>query len=155
MVLPYSNAPKRYKMKQQTVWPLIRPLLHSDLRSTYTVCPDLSVQKLRITSQQYAIHWWAKNLNSLRMMCLVLSGQKQNKSLVSGNVFLGLVDREFWFFWKFFYIGKSTKIIQNNLKIEEKFSDVQKKFRVGPKNVGSVGFLETRLFFFFLASCLL
>ena len=40
------------------------------------------------------------------------------------------------------------KIVQNTLKIEEKFSDVQKNFRVGPKKVGSVGFPETRLFFF-------
>ena len=41
------------------------------------------------------------------------------------------------------------KIVQNTLKIEEKFSDVRKKFRVGPKKVGSVGFPETRHFFFF------
>ena len=34
------------------------------------------------------------------------------------------------------------KIIQNTLKIEEKFSDVPKK--LGPKKVGSVGFPETR-----------
>ena len=40
------------------------------------------------------------------------------------------------------------KIIQNTLKTEEKFSDVPKKFRVGPKKVGSVGFPETRHFFF-------
>ena len=40
------------------------------------------------------------------------------------------------------------KIVQNTLKIEEKFSDVQKNFIVGPKKVGSVGFPETRLFFF-------
>ena len=33
-------------------------------------------------------------------------------------------------------------IIQNTPKIEEKFS-VPKKFRVGPKKVGLVGFLET------------
>ena len=43
------------------------------------------------------------------------------------------------------------KIVQNTLKIEEKFSDVPKKFRVGPKKVGSVGFPETRHFFFILA----
>ena len=41
------------------------------------------------------------------------------------------------------------KIVQNTLKTEEKFSDVPKKFRVGPKKVGSVGFPETRHFFFF------
>ena len=41
------------------------------------------------------------------------------------------------------------KIIQNTLKIVEKFSDVPKKCRVGPKKVGSVGFPETRHFFFF------
>ena len=39
------------------------------------------------------------------------------------------------------------KIIQNTLKIEEKFSDDPKKFTVGPKKVGSVGFPETRHFF--------
>ena len=40
------------------------------------------------------------------------------------------------------------KIIQNTLKIEEKFSDIPKIFRVGPKKVGSVGFPETRHFYF-------
>ena len=40
------------------------------------------------------------------------------------------------------------KIIQNTLKIEEKFSDVQNLFRVDPNKVGSVGFPETRHFFF-------
>ena len=42
------------------------------------------------------------------------------------------------------------KTIQNTLKIEEKFSDVPTKFRVpvGPKKVVSVGFPETRQFFF-------
>ena len=40
------------------------------------------------------------------------------------------------------------KIVQNTLKIEEKFSDVPKKFRVGPNKVGSVGFPETDFFFF-------
>ena len=44
----------------------------------------------------------------------------------------------------FFIYSKSMKIIKNTLKIEEKFSDVPKSFRVGPKNVGSVGFLEMR-----------
>ena len=43
------------------------------------------------------------------------------------------------------------KIVQNTLKTEEKISDVPKKFRVGPKKVGSVGFPETRHFFFFFA----
>ena len=43
------------------------------------------------------------------------------------------------------------KIVQNNLKTEEKFSDVPKKFRVGPKKVGSVGFPEARHFFFGLS----
>ena len=38
------------------------------------------------------------------------------------------------------------KIIQNMLKIEEKFSDISKKFKVGPKKEGSVGFPETRHF---------
>ena len=33
--------------------------------------------------------------------------------------------------------------------MEEKFSDVPKKFGVGPKKVGSVAFQETRPFFFF------
>ena len=32
--------------------------------------------------------------------------------------------------------------------MEENFSAVSKKFGVGPKKVGSVGFLETRHFFF-------
>ena len=40
------------------------------------------------------------------------------------------------------------KSIQNTLKIEEKFSDVPQKFRVGPKKVGSVGFPETIQFCF-------
>ena len=39
------------------------------------------------------------------------------------------------------------KIIQNTLKIQKKISNVSKKFWVGPKKVGSVGFPETRLFF--------
>ena len=56
-----------------------------------------------------------------------------------------------FFFLKIFYIGKSIKIIQNTLKIEENFSDVPKQFGVGPKKLESVGFLETRHFFFFLA----
>ena len=38
------------------------------------------------------------------------------------------------------------KIVQNTLKIEEKFSDVPKKFEVGPQKVGPVGFPETRHF---------
>ena len=41
------------------------------------------------------------------------------------------------------------KIVQNTLKKKKKISDIQKKFRVGPKKVGSVGFPETRHFFFF------
>ena len=40
------------------------------------------------------------------------------------------------------------KIIQNTLKIEKKIKNVSKKIRVGPKKVGSVGFPETRHFFF-------
>ena len=32
--------------------------------------------------------------------------------------------------------------------MEQEFSDVPKKFRVGPKSVWSVGFPETRHFFF-------
>ena len=42
------------------------------------------------------------------------------------------------------------KVIQNTLKLDEKFSDVPIFFRVGPKKVGSVGFPETREFFFCL-----
>ena len=41
------------------------------------------------------------------------------------------------------------KIILTTLKIEEKSPDVQKKLRVDPKKVGSVGFPETRQFLFF------
>ena len=41
------------------------------------------------------------------------------------------------------------KSIQNTLKIQDKISNVSKKFGVGPKNVGSVGFPERRRFFFF------
>ena len=59
------------------------------------------------------------------------------------NIFLGWVGRHFFFFCK----KSKKKIIQNTLKIEEKFSDVPNKFRDGPKKVGSVGFLETRPFF--------
>ena len=40
------------------------------------------------------------------------------------------------------------KIIQNTLKIEKKISNVSKKIWVGPQKVGSVGFPETRHFFF-------
>ena len=40
------------------------------------------------------------------------------------------------------------KIFQNTLKIEEKFSDVPKKFKEGPKKVGLVGFLGTSCFSF-------
>ena len=40
------------------------------------------------------------------------------------------------------------KIIQNTLKIEEKFSDVPNFFRVDPKKVELVGFPEARPFFF-------
>ena len=43
------------------------------------------------------------------------------------------------------------KIIQNTLKIQKKISNVSKKFWVGPKKVGSVGFPETRQFFFGLS----
>ena len=42
------------------------------------------------------------------------------------------------------------KIFRNTLTTEEKFSAVPKKFRLGPRKVGSVGFSETRPFFFFL-----
>ena len=41
------------------------------------------------------------------------------------------------------------KIVQNTPKIEEKFSDVPKQFRVGPKKVGPVVFPENETFFFF------
>ena len=40
-------------------------------------------------------------------------------------------------------------IVQNTLKIQKKISNVSKKFWVGPKKVGSVGFPETRHFLFF------
>ena len=36
------------------------------------------------------------------------------------------------------------EIIYNILTIENKFSDVPKKFRVGPQKVGLVGFPDTR-----------
>ena len=67
--------------------------------------------------------------------------------LETSQYFFGLVGREF--FWKIFYIGKSMKFVQNTLKIDEKLSGVSKQFRVGPKNVGSVGFPETRHTFCF------
>ena len=54
---------------------------------------------------------------------------------------------EFFFCFVFLY-RKSIKIIKNTLKIEEKFSDVPMKFRVGPKKAGSVGFPEARYFLF-------
>ena len=44
------------------------------------------------------------------------------------------------------------KIIKNTLKIQKKISNVSKNFWVGPKNVGSVGFPETRHFFFGLTA---
>ena len=44
------------------------------------------------------------------------------------------------------------KIIQNTIKIEEKSSSVQTKFRVGPKKVGSLGFPETLSLCPFVAS---
>ena len=40
------------------------------------------------------------------------------------------------------------KIIQNTLKIEAKFSDVQTNFRESPKKVGLVGFWKRDMFFF-------
>ena len=83
----------------------------------------------------------------------VISKLRQKKINVlfpeMSEYFLGSVGREFFLFWKIFYIGKSMKTVQNTLKIEDKFSGVSKKFRVGPKKVGSVGFSETRNFFFF------
>ena len=45
------------------------------------------------------------------------------------------------------------KIIQNTLKIQKKISNVSKKFWVGPKKVESVGFPETRHFFFWPYKC--
>ena len=45
------------------------------------------------------------------------------------------------------------KIIQNTLKIQKNIQNVSKKFRVGPKKVGSVGFPKTRHFFFLALSC--
>ena len=53
---------------------------------------------------------------------------KKHKSVVFGNVsiFLGSVDRRIFSFWKLFFYRKSMKIIQNTLKMEEKFSDVPK-----------------------------
>ena len=41
------------------------------------------------------------------------------------------------------------KIIQNTLKIEEKFSHVQKTFRVGPKNGRNDSVSGNDTFFFF------
>ena len=41
------------------------------------------------------------------------------------------------------------KIIQNTLRLQKKNLKFLKNFRVGPKKVGSVGFPETRYFFFF------
>ena len=41
------------------------------------------------------------------------------------------------------------KIIQNTLKIQKNISNVSKKNWVGPKKVGSVGFLKRDNFFFF------
>ena len=43
------------------------------------------------------------------------------------------------------------KIIQNTVRIQKKISNVVKKIWVGPKKVGSVGFPETRHFFFGLS----
>ena len=84
-------------------------------------------------------------------MCLVLFWfYRQTKTIVSRNfsTFLGSIGRQR--FVCFFLYRKSMKIIQNTLKIE-KFSDVPKIFRVGPKkNVGSVEFPETSHFFFCL-----
>ena len=56
------------------------------------------------------------------------------------NIFrVGRLAKEILFLYK-----KSIKIIKNTLKIEEKFSDVQKTFRVVPKKEVLVGFPETR-----------
>ena len=52
-----------------------------------------------------------------------------------------------FFFKDLFLHGKNMKIIQNTLKIEKKISDVSKKFRVGPKKEGMVGFPEIIHFF--------
>ena len=53
------------------------------------------------------------------------------------------------FFFFFFYIGKSMKIVQNTLKLEEKFSDVPKKFRVAPPQKSRVGRVFGNETFFF------
>ena len=52
--------------------------------------------------------------------------------------FLESVGREFFFGGGGGYVGKSMKIVQNTLKIEENFSDVLKKISVGRKKVGLV-----------------
>ena len=61
--------------------------------------------------------------------------KKNVKFPETSQYFLGSVGREFFFFFflKIFNIGKNMKIVQNTLKIEEKFSYVPKTFRVGPK----------------------
>ena len=41
------------------------------------------------------------------------------------------------------------KVVQSTIIIEEKFSDISKTFRVGPKKVGSVGFRKRDIYFFF------
>ena len=66
------------------------------------------------------------------------------------NICLGSVGRQMlllFFVFCFFLYRKSKKILQNTLKIEEKFTDIPKCFRVGPKKVGSVGLPETKQFF--------
>ena len=62
--------------------------------------------------------------------------------------FLGLVGRHFFFSDFFFLYGEKYENHSKYPKIEEKFSDVPKAFRVGPQKVESVGFRETRHFVF-------
>ena len=63
--------------------------------------------------------------------------------------YLGSVGRQKKFGEEFFLHKKSMKIIQNTLKIEEKFSDVPKILIVGPQKsrVGRVS--GNKIFFFF------
>ena len=51
----------------------------------------------------------------------------------TSEYFLGSVGRQIILFKEYFLHWKSMKIIQNTLKIQEKISNVSKKFGVGPK----------------------
>ena len=115
----------------------------------------------------FVVHIW--HMTDFLMTCLTIRSYLRSQIAVlwlqnfrpkkinvlfpkTSQYFLGSVGRQIFFFAYNFLYRKSFKIIKNTLKIEEKFSDVPKIFGAGHKKVGSVGFQETRHFFYFCLS---